>query len=101
MQRRTSFYALLAFTTLVAVFLILPVVLSILAGLTQNYFVGLSSGLTLKWVLKVWTEYNATIWRSIGIAALAWFARWYWVFQRRMCCNAPKANGRAQWKNCS
>jgi len=68
MQRRTSFYALLAFTTLVAVFLILPVVLSILAGLTQNYFVGLSSGLTLKWVLKVWTEYNATIWRSIGIA---------------------------------
>ncbi len=30
-------------------FLIGPVVLSILAGLTRNYFVGLSSGLTLRW----------------------------------------------------
>src|SRR5262249_47980468 len=43
-------------------------VLSILAGLTANYFVGLSSGLTFRWVLEVWQGYRDTIFRSIGIA---------------------------------
>lgn len=58
----------LAATLAVAAFLIGPVVLSILAGLTKNYFVGLSSGLTLRWVAQVWDLYAATIWRSLGIA---------------------------------
>lgn len=58
----------LAFALAVAAFLIVPVVLSVLAGLTANYFVGLSSGLTLRWVFEVWDGYRDTIFRSLGIA---------------------------------
>ena len=58
----------LAFTLAVCAFLVVPVVLSILAGLTSNYFVGLESGLTLRWVFEVWEGYRDTIFRSIGIA---------------------------------
>jgi len=43
-------------------------VLSILAGLTVNYFVGLGSGLTLRWVFEVWNGYRDTISLSLGIA---------------------------------
>jgi len=50
-----------------------PVVLSMLAGVTENFFVGLSSGLTLRWVAQVWEMYQPTIWRSlfISLACLA------------------------------
>lgn len=58
----------LAVTLAVAAFLIGPVVLSILAGLTRNYFVGLSSGFTLRWVAQVWDLYAGTIWRSLAVA---------------------------------
>lgn len=58
----------LAFTLIVCAFLVVPVILSILAGLTTNYFVGLSSGLTLRWVIEVWNGYRETIFLSIGIA---------------------------------
>ncbi|MDV7400728.1 hypothetical protein RZS08_55440, partial [Arthrospira platensis SPKY1] len=51
-----------------AAFLLVPVVLSVLTGLTLNQFEGLSSGLTLKWVVKVWTDYQSSIWLSLGIA---------------------------------
>ncbi|MFC4277520.1 ABC transporter permease [Achromobacter aloeverae] len=60
----------LAATLAVAAFLIGPVVLSVLAGLTSNYFVGLSSGLTLRWVAQVWDLYASTIWRSLLVAAM-------------------------------
>ncbi len=60
----------LAVTLAVASFLIGPVVLSVMAGLTRNYFVGLSSGLTLRWIGEVWALYADTIWRSMLIAAL-------------------------------
>ena len=40
------FAAQLGFTFLICAFLVVPLVLSILAGITDNYFVGLSSGLT-------------------------------------------------------
>ncbi|WP_454688032.1 ABC transporter permease [Achromobacter aloeverae] len=59
----------LSATLAVAAFLIGPVVLSVLAGLTKNYFVGLSSGLTLRWVAQVWDLYASTIWRSLLVAA--------------------------------
>lgn len=62
------FWLLLAFTVAVASFLIVPVVLSVLTGLTNNQFVGLSSGLTLRWVFKVWDEYQASLWLSFRIA---------------------------------
>ena len=42
------------FTLLVAAFLIVPAVLSMIAGVTVNYFQGVSSGLTLNWIGEVW-----------------------------------------------
>lgn len=66
--RSAVFWLLLAFTLCVAAFLIVPVILSVLTGLTNNQFVGLSSGLTLKWVFKVWQDYQSSIWLSLQIA---------------------------------
>lgn len=67
-HRGPLFYSQLVFTLFVCGFLILPVVLSILAGLTTNYLVGIQSGLTLRWVGEVWVGYRDTIFLSIGIA---------------------------------
>ena len=67
-HRSPVFWSLLAFTIGVAGFLLIPVVLSILTGLTRNQFVGLSSGLTLQWVFKVWESYQDSLWLSLGIA---------------------------------
>lgn len=58
----------LAFTVLLAAFLIVPAIMSMLAGVTVNYFRGLSSGLTLKWVAQVLDLYLGTIWLSLGLA---------------------------------
>lgn len=68
MRQRAYFAAQLLFTVLVAAFLIVPAVLSMLAGVTVNYFRGLQSGLTLQWVLQVWQLYSDTIFRSFAIA---------------------------------
>jgi len=70
---RLLFGLQLGFTLLVCAFLVVPVVLSILAGLTVNYFVGLSSGLTLRWVIEVWNGYRDTLFLSawLSIACLA------------------------------
>jgi putative spermidine/putrescine transport system permease protein len=65
---RLTFAAQLAFTLLVAAFLIVPAVLSMLAGVTVNYFRGIRSGLTLEWLLQVWGLYADTILRSFVIA---------------------------------
>jgi len=62
------FYLQLAFTLLVCAFLIVPVVMSVLAGVTENFFVGLRSGLTLRWIGEVWNLYAQTVYFSIGIA---------------------------------
>ena len=62
------FYLQLAFTLLVTAFLIVPVVMSILAGVTENFFIGLKSGLTLRWIGEVWGLYARTVYFSIGIA---------------------------------
>jgi putative spermidine/putrescine transport system permease protein len=58
----------LAFTLVVCAFLVVPVVMSMLAGVTANYFVGLSSGLTWRWLAEVWSGYRDTLFLSIGIA---------------------------------
>ncbi len=68
MNKKLVFSLQLGFTLAVCAFLIVPVVLSILAGLTVNYFEGLSSGLTLRWVFEVWNGYRDTIFLSVGIA---------------------------------
>lgn len=68
MRDRLIFTAQLAFTLLVAGFLIVPALLSMTAGVTQNYFRGIQSGLTLDWVAQVWELYADTIVRSFMIA---------------------------------
>lgn len=68
MQRKWLFRAQLAFTLLVCAFLIVPVILSILAGVTENFFFGLKSGITLRWVGQVWELYAETIYLSAIIA---------------------------------
>lgn len=50
MRDRWIFTSQLLFTLLVAAFLIVPAVLSMVAGVTVNYFRGVRSGLTLQWV---------------------------------------------------
>jgi putative spermidine/putrescine transport system permease protein len=73
MGKRLTFAVQLAFTLLVAAFLIVPALLSMLAGVTVNYFRGIASGLTLQWVAQVWELYADTILRSflIALATLA------------------------------
>jgi len=65
---RTLFHLQLGFTLAVCAFLIVPVVLSMLAGLTVNYLVGIQSGLTLRWVVEVWNGYRDTIFLSLLIS---------------------------------
>lgn len=68
LRDRLLFAGQLLFTLLVAAFLIVPALLSMLAGVTVNYFRGISSGLTLQWVWQVWELYAETIGRSFVIA---------------------------------
>ena len=68
MRDRWIFTSQLLFTLLVAAFLIVPAVLSMMAGVTVNYFRGVRSGLTLQWVFQVWELYAGTIGRSFIIA---------------------------------
>jgi putative spermidine/putrescine transport system permease protein len=65
---RLRFHLQLAFTLLVCLFLVVPVVMSVLAGVTENYFVGIRSGFTLRWIGEVWELYARTVYLSIGIA---------------------------------
>src|SRR5258708_40273007 len=56
-------------TLLLCAFLIVPVVMSIMAGLTGNYFKGVSSGLTLRWLGEGWTQYHSSVFLSLEGAA--------------------------------
>ena len=68
MKRNFRFYFQLAFTILICGFLIIPVVMSVMAGVTENYFKGISSGVTLRWVIEVWDLYADTIFLSLLIS---------------------------------
>ena len=57
MRDRLIFTGQLVFTLIVAAFLVVPAILSIMAGVTVNYFRGISSGVTLQWVFQVWDLY--------------------------------------------
>ena len=64
-----GFLAGLVFASLVAFFLVGPVILSVLAGVTANYQRGiLESGITLAWLGRVFELYAPTIALSLGIA---------------------------------
>lgn len=67
------FYSQLGLTLLASAFLLIPVIQSVLAGITTNYIAGLKSGLTLRWIVEVWDLYSDTIFRSIliGLTCLA------------------------------
>jgi putative spermidine/putrescine transport system ATP-binding protein len=68
MNKRTLLFNLqLALTLVTCAFLLVPVIQSVLAGLTVNYIVGFKSGLTLRWIGEVWRLYSDTIFRSIGL----------------------------------
>jgi putative spermidine/putrescine transport system permease protein len=71
-MRATTFFAGFV-TVLVAAFLATPAIVSIMAGLSQSYAGGLSSGLTLAWVFEVWRLYADTIARSIAVALATLF----------------------------
>src|SRR5712691_12595024 len=68
MRDRLIFSGQLILTLLVAAFLVVPAILSISAGVTVNYFRGISSGVTLQWVFQVWDLYAGTILLSFVIA---------------------------------
>jgi len=68
MRDRLIFAGQLVFTLIVAAFLIVPALLSMLAGVTVNYFTGIRSGVTLQWITQVWELYADTIARSFTIA---------------------------------
>ncbi|WP_430436987.1 ABC transporter permease [Oceanibaculum nanhaiense] len=68
MNRPLLFAAQLALTLLVAAFLVVPVLMSMLAGVTVNFFQGISSGLTLRWVWRVLDLYADTLALSLGLA---------------------------------
>ncbi|HEY4066836.1 MAG TPA: ABC transporter permease subunit [Burkholderiaceae bacterium] len=46
---------------------------SVAAGLVENFSAGVASGLTLKWLIEVWSHYGATAWHSVllGLACVA------------------------------
>lgn len=58
----------LGVTLLACAFLLVPAIQSVIAGLTVNYFQGVSSGLTLKWVWRVWELYSDSIFLSLWLA---------------------------------
>jgi putative spermidine/putrescine transport system permease protein len=68
MQARLIFIGQLLFTLLVAAFLVVPAMLSIMAGVTVSYFRGIQSGVTLQWVFQVFDLYADTILLSFVIA---------------------------------
>jgi putative spermidine/putrescine transport system permease protein len=68
MSRTRNFYLQLGFTLLVCLFLIAPVIMSMIAGVTVNFFFGVKSGFTLRWIGEVWSLYSLTIFRSMLIA---------------------------------
>jgi putative spermidine/putrescine transport system permease protein len=59
---------LLATTVLVSLFMLAPMVLSVTAGLVNNYSTGVRSGFTLRWLLEVWNNYGGTVVASLVIA---------------------------------
>ena len=58
----------LTVTLTACAFLFVPIILSVLAGVTANYFQGISSGFTLKWVFRVWGLYADSIFLSMRLA---------------------------------
>ncbi|HUG56855.1 MAG TPA: ABC transporter permease subunit [Candidimonas sp.] len=59
---------LCAITITVSFFMLAPMLLSVFAGLVNNYSTGIKSGLTTRWLEEVWSVYGGTVGWSIAIA---------------------------------
>src|SRR5690606_5680713 len=59
---------LCAITVTVSIFMLAPMLLSVFAGLVNNYSTGIKSGLTTRWLEEVWAVYGGTVGWSIAIA---------------------------------
>lgn len=57
-------------TVLVCLFMLVPLALSVMAGLVNNYNLGLKSGLTLRWLGEVLAAYGSTIYASLALGLL-------------------------------
>jgi putative spermidine/putrescine transport system permease protein len=68
MQLRWTTLVGIVLTALLTLFLVLPVILSVVAGLSVNYSRGPSAGYTLNWIVQVWGLYAGTIARSLIVA---------------------------------
>lgn len=68
-MRRLLFILQLLVTLALCLFLIAPVVISFSAGLSDNYFRGISSGLTLRWLKQVWALYHDATFMSLYVAS--------------------------------
>lgn len=60
----------LGITALVTFFMIAPLLLSVVAGLVNNYSMGIKSGLTLRWLTEVLESYGNTVIWSLGLGLL-------------------------------
>ncbi|MCM2293092.1 ABC transporter permease subunit [Allorhizobium sp. BGMRC 0089] len=67
-RRGISYYLQWLVTLLTAAFMVVPALQSIAAGVTVDYFHGLASGVTLKWLIEVWGLYQSSIWLSLWLA---------------------------------
>lgn len=67
-RRGIAFYGAMIVTIFVCALLVVPILVSIVSGLTVNYSVGVSSGLTLRWIGEVWALYGSTILASVALA---------------------------------
>lgn len=66
--RGVVFYTMLSVSAAVCVFLVFPIVMTLVAAVTDNYVVGVSSGLTLRWIKEVWRDDSSTIFASVVLA---------------------------------
>lgn len=68
MRRTAPYWFQLVFSIAVCAFLVVPVLLSVTAGVTLNWQRGLAGGLTLQWIERVWALYADTVVRSLALA---------------------------------
>jgi len=68
MTRRALVAAWGGVTLVTCVFLIVPLLLSVLAGVSSDYAEGVRGGLTLRWLGEVWTAYRGEVVRSLVLA---------------------------------
>ena len=59
---------LFGITLAVTVFTVAPMLVSVSAGLVNNYSTGATSGFTTRWLVEVWASYGSTAWHSVLLA---------------------------------